>query len=389
MISLLFLSGLSIIYTTKIPDAEIRSGYILKGEPRIYPKKFFTAEEYGRIKGSGFFPVLEKGPKCKEGFWYRIGTDAWICSGWFIPSRSNPGGNFNWSKGFNPGRYYKARQNRTEIYPTLGHLNAGKPRRLRLLRGFLPVETIFIGNFPWYRLFENGYVHSNAVEPWPVSANRSISVKNKELPLLFTSGKKEIPIYRKAGKNWKETGKIPTYSIRSVKTVINDWVLLKAPKDTWIKREDVNIAFKLPVFNPEVKPDENWIDVNLKENIVYAVKGQNVVRVFLVAASDETPIGTYRIYWKKVWKTFDRQRQKEAYFLETVPFILYFKESYAFHGAYWHDDFGRIKTHGCINLSIPDAKWLFNFASPNLPDGWFSLKSSNTTSGTLVRIRRN
>jgi lipoprotein-anchoring transpeptidase ErfK/SrfK len=50
------------------------------------------------------------------------------------------------------------------------------------------------------------------------------------------------------------------------------------------------------------------------------------------------------------------------YFLEDVPWVLYFDQSRALHGTYWHDQFGTPNSRGCVNLSITDARWFFEFA---------------------------
>ena len=56
-----------------------------------------------------------------------------------------------------------------------------------------------------------------------------------------------------------------------------------------------------------------------------------------------------------------------AYDLQTVPWVMYFNESMSLHGTYWHDLFGYRRSHGCVNLSISDAKWLFNWAQESTP----------------------
>jgi lipoprotein-anchoring transpeptidase ErfK/SrfK len=59
-----------------------------------------------------------------------------------------------------------------------------------------------------------------------------------------------------------------------------------------------------------------------------------------------------------------------AYEMREVPWVQYFSEGYALHGAYWHDAFGQPRSHGCINLSPKDARWLFHFTNPGLPQQW-------------------
>jgi hypothetical protein len=50
------------------------------------------------------------------------------------------------------------------------------------------------------------------------------------------------------------------------------------------------------------------------------------------------------------------------YYLEEVPWTLYFYSGYALHGAYWHDAFGRPRSHGCVNLSLFDSWWIFKWS---------------------------
>lgn len=58
----------------------------------------------------------------------------------------------------------------------------------------------------------------------------------------------------------------------------------------------------------------------------------------------------------------------DAYALQTVPWVMYFNGSTSLHGTYWHDLFGYRRSHGCVNLSISDAKWVFNWAQESTPN---------------------
>ena len=51
-----------------------------------------------------------------------------------------------------------------------------------------------------------------------------------------------------------------------------------------------------------------------------------------------------------------------GYYLPDVPYVMYFYDGYGLHGTYWHSNFGTPMSHGCVNLSIPDAEWLYNWA---------------------------
>ncbi|MFO0552230.1 MAG: L,D-transpeptidase [Polyangiaceae bacterium] len=73
-----------------------------------------------------------------------------------------------------------------------------------------------------------------------------------------------------------------------------------------------------------------------------------------------------------------KRRGEGTYQLRDVPYIQYFASGYALHAAYWHDVFGKQRSHGCVNLSPIDAHRVFNWTEPAVPDGWHAV---NTGSG--------
>ncbi len=107
---------------------------------------------------------------------------------------------------------------------------------------------------------------------------------------------------------------------------------------------------------------EHWIDVNLSEQTLYAYAGDTVVNSFLVStgtSSTPTVTGQYHIYVQLRYSDMSGP----GYYLPNVPYVMFFYKDYGLHGTYWHHDFGTPVSHGCVNLSIPDAAWLYNFAS--------------------------
>ena len=65
---------------------------------------------------------------------------------------------------------------------------------------------------------------------------------------------------------------------------------------------------------------------------------------------------------------------------------MYFHGSYALHAAFWHDRFGRVRSHGCINLAPADARWLFGWTTPELPAGLHGVRALGANPGTYVFI---
>ncbi len=113
-----------------------------------------------------------------------------------------------------------------------------------------------------------------------------------------------------------------------------------------------------------------WIFVNLFEQTLSAYEGENLVFASLVSSGLpkwETVRGVFQIQYKnRLQPMYNAARDPELgeYYLEEVPFNMFFFDDYALHGAYWHDGFGYRKSRGCVNLSLRDAKWLFSWSDP-------------------------
>ena len=105
-----------------------------------------------------------------------------------------------------------------------------------------------------------------------------------------------------------------------------------------------------------------WIDVDLSNQAVYAYEGEEMVNSFIVSTGTwmyPTVTGEYKIYVKYRYANM----HGPGYFLPDVPYVMYFYKSYGLHGTYWHHNFGTPMSHGCVNLSIDDAGWLYSWAS--------------------------
>ena len=94
--------------------------------------------------------------------------------------------------------------------------------------------------------------------------------------------------------------------------------------------------------------------------------------------------GIFRIHTKHLTTTMSSKMVGEEFELKDIPYVQYFEKGYALHAAYWHDDFGTPRSHGCINLAPEDARWLFQWTEPQLPPGWHGVAKALT--GTVVFV---
>jgi L,D-transpeptidase-like protein len=137
-----------------------------------------------------------------------------------------------------------------------------------------------------------------------------------------------------------------------------------------------------------------WIDVSILKQTLVAYEGSKPVYTTLVSTGADglgdpkkthsTIQGAFLIHTKHLSVTMDEDRIGDEFDFRDVPFVQYFTEGYAFHAAYWHDEFGTPRSHGCVNLSPLDAAWLFNWTDPEVPPAWHGALSLKK--GTLVFI---
>lgn len=125
--------------------------------------------------------------------------------------------------------------------------------------------------------------------------------------------------------------------------------------------EDNNENPQIP-YLPDIGYEDRWIDVDLSNQRTYAYEGDQVIRSFVVSTGTwqyPTVTGQYRIYIKYE----SAPMSGPGYYLPGVPFIMYFYKGYGLHGTYWHNNFGTPMSHGCVNLTIDDAEWLYYWSS--------------------------
>jgi lipoprotein-anchoring transpeptidase ErfK/SrfK len=111
---------------------------------------------------------------------------------------------------------------------------------------------------------------------------------------------------------------------------------------------------------------QRWIEIDLSRQRLIAWEGnQPVYAVTISSGKPSTPTrtGTFAIQTKhRVTRMTG-----EDYDVPDVPYTMYYDGGMAIHGAYWHNLFGNPVTHGCTNVAVDHAKWLFNWASVGTP----------------------
>jgi hypothetical protein len=168
--------------------------------------------------------------------------------------------------------------------------------------------------------------------------------------------------------------------------------LLETTEGAWIAAEALAFAERREDPLGYAAAGKKWIDVSIKKQLIVAWEGTRAVYGTLVstgrggmadaATTTATIRGTFFIRSKHVSGTMDGTEGQDTYELHDVPFIQYFHEGYALHGAFWHDEFGKPRSHGCVNLAPADAAWFFEWTDPVVPPEWHG--AVNGEGGTLV-----
>ena len=129
---------------------------------------------------------------------------------------------------------------------------------------------------------------------------------------------------------------------------------------------DVSLEEQDNILGIDAAEDERgWIDIDISEQRIYAIQGGNQIREIVVSTGIDrypTVTGQFQIYVKHLKADMRGVDLGVPWYLPDVPYVMYFFSGYGIHGTYWHDNFGTPMSHGCINLTIPDAEWLYNFS---------------------------
>jgi hypothetical protein len=108
-----------------------------------------------------------------------------------------------------------------------------------------------------------------------------------------------------------------------------------------------------------------WVAVDLYEQTLVAYEGNTMVFATLISSGlpgNDTNAGVFRVWARNANGAMSgRESGYGDYRLENVPYAIYFDNDISLHGTYWHNGFGYRQSRGCVNLSISDARWLYEW----------------------------
>jgi lipoprotein-anchoring transpeptidase ErfK/SrfK len=270
-----------------------------------------------------------------------------------------------------------------------------------------PIMRVVLGkgepahNRIWYKIGADGYVHSGAIQPVRTSLNPVVS----EIPPEGVLAEVTVPFtdaiwnpgqrYHVAYRFYYET----THWIKELVKTEDGKPYYHILEDKW------DLSYYVPATHLRVIPEQELTLLspevpNLAKRIEVRIDTQTVVAleynqpVFMVKAATGadfstgkyiTPPGHHITNYKRPSRHMAAGNLAfNGYDLPGVPWIIYITESgIAFHGTYWHNDFGKARSHGCINLPSKASKWLYRWTLPSVP---YNKQSVYNVSGTHVDV---
>jgi lipoprotein-anchoring transpeptidase ErfK/SrfK len=140
-------------------------------------------------------------------------------------------------------------------------------------------------------------------------------------------------------------------------------------ENQWIRQS--SIRYVQPISRPAEISSEHWVAIDVEQQVIIAYAGETAVFATLVSTGSEltpTTTGVFDTYARFNPRDMSRGALDEPWFyhMEDVPYTFYFNGNQALHGAYWHNNFGNRQSHGCVNMSLSDAYWVYAFLSESL-----------------------
>ena len=238
------------------------------------------------------------------------------------------------------------------------------------------IDKETIGGTEYFRTTRDMYVRVQDTEPKPTPAMHGERLGGAlQLPMAFVLDKG--PLHCDRGGALDQCGIAEKHARFPVRDTVEidgaGWVL--GADGVALPEAAVRIARRID--RPDGIPaDGKWVHVDLAKQTLVAYEGDEPVYVTLVSSGIkgfDTPAGLYQVERKYLTKTMRGKDPDGYYEVQEVPWTMYYDGNYAIHGAYWHNNFGRTRSHGCTNVPPADARWLYYWTTLELPDGWHSM----------------
>jgi L,D-transpeptidase-like protein len=170
----------------------------------------------------------------------------------------------------------------------------------------------------------------------------------------------------------------------------------QAREGFWIRAQDLVVIVRRTKFPDFAKDTQKWLDVSLANQTLTAYEGQKPIYATLLSSGRDvlkdpaqaasTARGTFKIRKKSVTGPVDSREVHDDFDVTDAPWMMEFEPGYSFMGSYWGDGIGEAQTFHNVALSPVDARRIWHWAEPALPEGWHGVTSA-MGEGTIVLVR--
>jgi lipoprotein-anchoring transpeptidase ErfK/SrfK len=255
------------------------------------------------------------------------------------------------------------------------------------------------------------FVAKDRVKPYPRVAFEGIRLGgDAKLPIAFFRRFDHKRLRREAEGRFVETGeswpRLTHVALTGKSESAGDKTYWETKDgDAWLDAAEVGIAQQAKEVPAGVSgARRTWVDVSARHGWLVAYENDAPVFATMISAGKlgaavpraadpkvppaTTPIGQWPIRAKYVtWTMAADLDSGEEFVHSEVPWSQHFFDKYLLHTAYWHDAWGEGRSGGCVNLSPMDAKWLFDWSEPRVPEGWHAyIKGDTDEPATIVVV---
>lgn len=265
-----------------------------------------------------------------------------------------------------PYRYFHLDKAIVPVYGAPGETGAGSQQ---FMPGFVYVSYIdrVEQGGVYYLLQNGGWIPGKGARVGEISAFQGLEFRRTPRN-SFGWAFEQIPVLNAPGYNSSQTGsQVFPFEVVQIFATQNvdgaDWNMIGPGQ--WVEARKVAQVI-IDTAPPEGVVNGRWIEVNLAEQSLAVYDNYQLVFATVIASGLEpfwTRPGLFQIQQKKETETMRNNDPSDFYYLDNVPWTMYFDGARALHGAYWRTRFGYPQSHGCVNLSVGDSHWLFNWAA--------------------------
>jgi lipoprotein-anchoring transpeptidase ErfK/SrfK len=282
-----------------------------------------------------------------------------------IPPRPLPAYNLDPALTYLPYKYYDLDNDYVPIYSSPGEKGAGINQ---FPPGFVYVSYVDVWDQAgiYFLLQNGGWIPGKGSRVGEISGFQGLGFHATPRN-SFGWPFEQIPVKTRPGYNSPDTSTwLNPFSVIQIYDTQNidgaDWNLIGP--NQWVEARKV-AQVVINATPPDGVTNNRWIDVNLAEQTLAVYDNRELVFATVIASGLEpfwTKPGLFQIFQKKETETMRNNDPSDFYYLENVPWTMYFDGARALHGAYWRTRFGYPQSHGCINLSVGDSHWLYDWA---------------------------